>query len=462
MLSDARGLTVTAASPQAVAYLDATVASYCGLRVDTGDCLKQALGADPNLVMAHVLRGCFMMLFGKRDLVARAEKSLATGEAAMRTVGATPREAAHLAALRDWTRGDWPGAVARWEAILIDHPRDIVALKLSQYLTFYLGDSAGMRDSVSRVLHAWDETVPGYGFVLGCRAFGLEECGDYAAAERAGRRAVELNCEDVWAAHAVAHVLEMTGRPRDGIAWVDGLDREWDGINNFVFHIRWHRCLFHLELGNHDAALALYDREVRPESTDEYLDITNAAALLWRLEAAGVDVGKRWAELAARAFAHVDDHMLVFADLHYVMALAAAGDREGVERWLQSSRHYVEKAGESEAAVMEETGIALGEAAIAHRSGDWRRVVDLVLPIRGAIKRIGGSHAQRDLFEQMLVDAALKDGRVDLARALLSERLQRRPSNIWGWRHAARAAAGQGDDAAEKVAEAEVKRLLAA
>jgi hypothetical protein len=462
MLSDARGLTVTAASPEAVTHLDATVAAYCGLRVDTGDRLKQALACDPNLVMAHILRGCFMMLFGKRDLVARAEKSLETGEAAMRAVGGTPREASHLAALRAWTRGDWQGAVARWEAILIDHPRDIVAVKLAQYLTFYLGDSAGMRDSVGRVLYAWDDKVPGYGFVLGCQAFGLEECGDYAAAERAGRRAVELNREDVWAAHAVAHVLEMTGRPRDGIAWVDGLDGEWSAINNFVFHIRWHRCLFHLELGNHDAALALYDREVRAESTDEYLDITNAAALLWRLEEQGADVGGRWAELAARSLAHIDDHMLVFADLHYVMALAAAGDRATIERWLQSSRHYVESARESEAAVMQEAGIALGEAAIAHRGGEWRRVVALLLPVRAAIRRIGGSYAQRDLFEQMLIDAALRDGQVGLARALLSERLQRRPRNIWGWRHAARAAAEQGDDAATRAADAEAKRLLAA
>ncbi|MBV9523355.1 MAG: tetratricopeptide repeat protein [Alphaproteobacteria bacterium] len=461
MVSDAQGLHVTAAGPEAAAALDATVAAYCGLRSDTGDCLKRALGADPDLVMAHILKGCFMMLFGRRDFVAKAQRAAEAAEAAVARVGAEPRERAHLDALRHWARGDWRGAVSRWEAILIDHPRDLVALKLAQYGTFYRGDSEGMRDSVARILYAWDEGVPGYGFVLGSYAFGLEEAGDYAAAERVGRRAIELNPADVWAAHAVAHVMEMQGRPRDGIAWVDGLDREWSGCNNFVFHIRWHRALFHLDLEQYDRVLELYDREIRAESTEEYLDITNAVAMLWRLEQAGVDVGRRWAELAERSAPRIDDHILVFADLHYVLALAAAGDTDGVERWLRSSRGFAD-AGETQSSVMSEVGLALGEASIAHRRGEWDRVVALLAPVRPLIRMIGGSHAQRDLYHEMLIDAALRGGNLPLARALLSERTQLRPRNVWGLKHHARVAAAQGDGAAAAAAEREARRLLAA
>jgi tetratricopeptide (TPR) repeat protein len=351
--------------------------------------------------------------------------------------------------------------VMRWEATLLDHPRDLVALKLAQYGTFYMGDSAGMRASTGRVLAAWDEAIPGYGFVLGCHGFSLEEAGNYAAAERAGRRAVELNPADVWAAHAVAHVMEMQGRARDGIAWIGSLDREWDATNNFVFHIRWHRCLFYLDLERYDTVLELYDREVRRESTDEYLDITNAVALLWRLEQSGVDVGARWAELAERSATHIDDHLLVFADVHYVMALAAVGDQEGVARWLQSSRRYAAVTGETQAGVMKEAGLALGEAAIAHRRGDWPLVVDLLQGARHETSRIGGSHAQRDLYERMLVDAALRDGRPALARALLSERRKRRPDDIWGWKHTAKAAEALGDAGAAETARTEAERLLA-
>jgi tetratricopeptide (TPR) repeat protein len=459
MLNDARGLAVTAANPEAVAALDATVTAYCGMRRDTGDTLKRALAADPDFLFAHTLKGYFMMLFAKRDFVARAAQSLAAAEAAAGIVGGTARERSHLAALRDWVHGDWRGALARWEAILLDHPRDLVALRLAQYSTLYKGDSEGLRGSVARVLHAWDEGVPGYGFVLGAHAFGLEEAGDYAAAERAGRRAIEINPADVWAAHAVAHVFEMQDRQREGIAWIDGLDREWGELHNFVFHIRWHRCLYHLELAQYDRVLDLYDREIRAESTDEYLDISNAVALLWRLEQLGVAVGGRWAELAERSLARIDDHVLVFADLHYAIALAALGG-SGVEAWVQSSRAYAAK-GESQSAVMAEPGLGLAAAALAHRQGEWARAVALLLPLRPAIRRIGGSRAQRDLFEQMLIDAALRDGRFALARALLSERTRLRPRNAWAWMHTARAAAGVGDDAAAQAAREQAKRLLA-
>lgn len=461
MLSDARGLTVSAASQDAVAALDATVAAYCGMRLDTGDKLKRALAADPHFLFAHTLKGYFMMLFAKRDFVARAAQSLAAAEAAAQAVGGTPRERAHLGALRDWVGGDWRGALARWEAILLDHPRDLVAIRLAQYSLLYKGDSEGLRDSVGRVLYAWDDGVPGYGFVLGAHAFGLEEAGDYTAAERAGRRAIELNPADAWAAHAVAHVFEMQDRQREGLAWIDRLDREWGDVHNFVFHIRWHRCLYHLELAHYDRVLELYDRELRAESTDEYLDITNAVALLWRLDQLGVDVGTRWVELAERSAGRRDDHVLVFADLHYVIALATqAGD--GVEAWLQSSRRYAESGGESQSSVMAEPGLALAAAALAHRGSEWGRVVDLLLPLRSAIRRIGGSRAQRDLFEQMLIDAALKDGRFALARALLSERTLRRPRNAWGWTHTVRAAAGLGDETAALAAAETARRLLAA
>jgi tetratricopeptide (TPR) repeat protein len=460
MQHDARGLPLTAATAEAAAAFDATIAAYCGARRDTGDRLKRALAADPHMAMAHVLRGYFMMLFGKRENVRHARESLAAADAAVASVGASERERRHRAALDAWIRGHLDQSVMHWEAVLLDHPRDLLALKLAQYGTFYQGDSAGMRASTSRVLHAWDETVPGFGFVLGCHAFGLEEAGDYAAAERAGRRAIELNRADIWAAHAVAHVLEMQNRTREGVAWVDALDPEWDNTNNFVFHIRWHRCLFHLDREDYDRVLDLYDREIRAESTDEYLDITNAVALLWRLEQAGVDVGSRWAELRERSTVRSDDHLLVFADVHYAMALAT-DEANGMHAWRKSAEEFARQHGVIQADVMAGSGLALGEAALAHRRGEHIRVLELLSPLRGSIRRIGGSHAQRDLFEQMLIDSAIRLNRTELARALLSERLTLRPDNLWGWRQLAKLAQATDNQGALARAESETRRLLA-
>jgi tetratricopeptide (TPR) repeat protein len=431
-MEDLRGLSMTAASAAAVAGFDDVMAGYLGFRADVGDRLKAALALDPECPLLLCARGYFTLLLSARRLIGRAREALAAAEAAVAAHGTTPREKTHLAALGAWTDGDIDAALRGWLAILAEYPRDVLALKLAQFWQFYLGDAAAMQRTAADVLPAW-AGIPGHGYVLGLQAFGLEECGDYAAAERAGQRAVEINPADVWAIHAVAHVLEMRDEPDDGIAWIDGLTPHFDGCNNFRFHLWWHRCLFHLELGELDTVLRLYDRDVRAESTSDYLDICNAASLLWRLEEAGVDVGDRWGELARQSAARIGDHMLAFADAHFMMALAAA-DADGAERMLASLRAYA-TTGETEARVVAELGLAVCEAVLALRQGRYSRVIEHLLPLHGALARLGGSQAQRDLFEKMLIAACLADGRTDTARGLLAERLRRRPGNRWG-RHA--------------------------
>ncbi len=210
--------------------------------------------------------------------------------------------------------------------------------------------------------------------------------------------------------------------------------------------LRWHEGLFRLDLEQHAQVLELYDREIRRQSTDEYLDITNAVSLLWRLEQAGVDVGTRWRELADWARGHHRDHSLVFADLHYVMALAAIGESDA---FLASCEQFAAESG-TEATVMADVGLPLARAVLAHRRGAYDDVVDLLVPVRREFRRIGGSHAQRDLFDQLLIDAAWKGRRLDTATELLAERTTRRPRNIWAWKHYAavldaRGASGAAD-----------------
>jgi len=180
--------------------------------------------------------------------------------------------------------------------------------------------------------------------------------------------------------------------------------------------------------------LELYDREVRAESTDEYLDIANAVSLLWRLEQANVSVGDRWKELAARASSHLDDHALVFVDLHYVMALAAVGDERAVTEFIRSCERFAASGGGTEADVMADVGLRLAHAVVAHRRGAYDDAVDDLYPVRRRVRHIGASHAQRDLFDQLLIDAAWRGGRLEEARTLVAERLQWRPNNRWGQR----------------------------
>lgn len=427
---DCRSLAMTAKSQDAVDAWDTTVRSYLGMRRDTGDRLKEVFAADSDMAMAHCLKGYFMLLFSQAKLWTRGEEALKAARDAAEKRPVTDREAAHIHALGQWSAGNWTGATDTWNTILTQHPRDVLALRLAHYTHFYSGDTAAMRDSVARTQYAWDPTVPDYGFVAGCYAFALEEDGDYAHAEQRGREAVGINPADAWSVHAVAHIMEMQGRHAEGIAWLSGLEPQWQQIHNFRYHIWWHRALYHLETGDFDAVLDLYDRGVREDATEDYLDLTNAIALLWRLESEGVDVGERWTEVAERAAKYSSEQILAFIDAHYAIALARTGTRDALVK-LQVGASKAAKEKTCQGKVYQAVGVAICDGAIAYCSGDYDRAADRLAGIRYDLWKLGGSWAQRDLFVQMLIEATLKAGRTDQARAMIAERAERRPESGW-------------------------------
>lgn len=436
--SDGLGLSVTAASEEAAAAFGGTVEGYVRFTRDTGDRLKDTLTSDPDMPLAHVTKGYFMKLFGTKAMALRADRSLGTAKELSAKIAITDREQGHLSALDAWCAGNIDGAAAAWEEILLDHPTDMLALRLAHFAHFYAGEGAKMRDSVARVLPSWDKSHPLYGNLIGMYGFGLEESGDYRRGERMAREAVDIDPKDAWSVHAVAHVMEMEGRHREGIDWIQGLEPHWSSVHNFRFHVWWHRTLFHLERYEFDTVLELYDSQVASDlEADQYLDVVNAAALLWRLELYGIKVGpERWAALAELAKNHLDDHELVFVSLHYLMALLGAGRMEEAGALVEKLRAYADDEGtrdETQAKVTKKVGLALADAMTAIRTGNPSRAVSLIWPVRSDIRLIGGSHAQRDVFEEMLVDASLKGNDPRIARALLAERTTRKPHNAWSW-----------------------------
>jgi len=444
MPKDAQGLAVTMASGAAAAALDHAVAGYLGYRADAPARVKALLAADPEAPMAHVLKGAFAMLAFNSAYVpaARAAAAQAAGLAA----GATTRERAHVAALAAWAEGELDRALATWRHILSAHPHDVLAFRLHHFVAFWLGRPAEMAAAAASVRPAWSAAVPAFPAMLGCFAFAAEELGDQAQAERDGRAAVEADPADLWAAHAVAHVLEMTGREDEGIAWTEALEPHWEGANQLVHHLWWHRALFHFDRGETSAVLALYDTRFRDTASpltqshpDLYVDVQNAASTLWRLRRLGVAAGERWEELADKAEARAGDILSAFTLPHWMMALVGAGRWEAARRWLAAARAAA--AGEDQnARLVRDVALPVCEAILAQARGDAARAAALIRPVAGRMAELGGSHAQQDVLWQVLLDAAIAAGDracVQAALAWSARRFSTPPARRAGWAAAA-------------------------
>lgn len=442
MSKDRQGLTVTG-SGASVAALDRVLHDYYAWTGDILGELDGAVKADPGFALGHATMATILNLGGFRGDHPAVTAAIAAAES--RAAGTTERERAHLAVARDLAAGAMRSAARRCEAILLDHPRDALALRYATDLYYYLGDSAAIRDTVARVLPLWDEADPLFGFLLGRYAFGLEEAGELDRAFAVARRALAINPEDAWATHATAHVYEMSARQADGIRFLEETHRHWKAGKWLSVHNGWHLAVFLIEAGRGDEVPGKYDAFVRPRLKDNFiLDLIDAASLLWRLELAGIDVADRWCEVAAVAAARIGEHVLVFNDLHVACATAGAKDRAAT-RWLIESvdRFLAAGAGDTQA-IMGDVGRDLILAMDAFGNGEWRRTVDLLLPLRHRVIAIGGSHAQRDLVNETLIAAAIRGEDWKLARALLAERAARRPT-ARSWRLYGEALAHTGE-----------------
>lgn len=433
MLHDLWGAAVTTTSQAAVAALDAATLSLLSQRDETARRLAAAIAADPGVVVGHAALGVLHLGSGRRPRHADARRCLAAARAAFAQRGGTRREVALIAAL-----GAWAEAGDMWQAAdLLDEqlriaPADPLLLRLAYAIRFMLGDPVGMRLSVQHGLDATPEDAPGRAYLRGCLAFALGETGERWRAECEGRLAVAEAPDDLWGAHAVAHVMEEGGRARDGLAWLEAARPGLAGASLFGRHLFWHRALFHLHLGEGEAALRLYDAEVWQEPGTDFRDLANAASLLWRLESQGVEVGAaRWDELADEAERRVDEHCLTFADLHHAVALGAAGRRGAAARLLRGMRLRALEGSDSQAEVMGRVGLGVVRGVLAALLGDPAEAAALLRVHRNEVQALGGSNAQRDLVHRIAVDAALAAGDAEEAERALIERAVSRVAGAW-------------------------------
>lgn len=419
MIEDSFGLRTSTDNPVARESFEEATRGLAGHRPSTGAAIGRTLSADPDHVAALTLKGFANLILAREELVPVAREAMQAARNALNgRSGGTEDERVMLAALEDALDGSFSGAADRLDIGFAERPTTFLPFKIAHALRFMIGDVGGMLRASDRMLVDWRPTVGGAGFLLGCHAFGLEEHGHYDAAERIGRRAVDLEPEDAWGLHAVSHVHEMRGDVSAGIDWLEAGRPNWGRCNNFSFHMAWHLALLHLEAGDVERVLHVYDCEVRPEPTDDFRDMANAVSLLWRLEHAGVDVGDRWDEIAEIARRRRTDASLVFASLHTLLALIATGDRRGASDLLASLSDLAAGVGD-QAKVARDVGLPFAEFIMGRGDPAAASRIATALP------SIGGSNAQRDVFVLALADVAAQAGdtttllRVRMARRRL-------------------------------------------
>jgi tetratricopeptide (TPR) repeat protein len=439
MHDDARGLTTTVSDRAALEAYERALRAFQTYTGDPLAPLDEAIRLDPRFAGAYAAKALILCTVFERRFMRLALETLEAGRDALER--ATPRERALAEAARTIALGRWHEGSQRLEQVLQDHPRDILALQIAHVMDFFRGDALNLRNRVTRVLRAWDPSTPGYAYVLGMHAFGLEECNEYAAAEAAGRAAVELSGDDCWAVHAVGHVMEMQGRIGEGLAWFDETRGAWDVEGNgFAYHNAWHTALFHMDGGDYASALAVYDARFAA-GTETALARVDATALLWRLKLEGADVASRFAPVADawERGLEAEGGFYAFNDFHATLALAAAGRRDALER-VRKALARAEQEGGANAPMTRAVARGACEAAIDYCEGRYAAAAERLVAVRDVASQFGGSHAQRDLLTLTLVDAATRAGVPNLARHYLHERLVRKPGGEWGRRLAAKAA----------------------
>lgn len=417
--------SITAFRAQARRAEEAFVTAYLSHARDVPQRLSDWLVADPSNPRAPATKAILLTTLARSELGPAAIEAAGQANQLLEQHAFSLADSAFVSAARDASAGLWHEAIRALDLVSRLDPSDTLAIKMAYAIRFMLGDATGMLSSMRLALSKLPKEHPHLGFLLGCLSFALEENGDYVGAERAGMEAMMLRPDDAWGLHAVSHVHEMTGRVEDGIRWIEGHEPLIRASNNFGGHLFWHLALFHLENGEIEKALALYDREVRREQTDDFRDIANAASLLMRIELAGQDVGRRWDEIADKAEARLEDRTLIFADLHYILALMGAG-REGKALRFAHALETLPPRTYAQEQAWRLAGKEIGAGLSALLTGDAQQAHTVLTRLRRPAQLIGGSHAQRDILEQLTIEAGIRAGAHASVRRDLKARLAAR------------------------------------
>jgi tetratricopeptide (TPR) repeat protein len=423
MAQDLLGNEVTTTTATTLAGVDDFVLGFLAYEKKAGNVLGAA-DTDADSVAANVYAGFSWMFLEAAGARRKASHYLRRAQAA--AGGANARERMLIAQLEAWIAGDIPRVQAIGDEIVARWPTDLASVKLHQYFSFNRGDAVAMLRVAEAALPANADNP----HVHGMLAFGYEQMHRIPEAEAAARKALSIKTKEPWAQHALAHVMLSSGRTREGVEFLEEASRTWVDLNSFMYtHNWWHKALFYISLGDNQAVFDAYDKHVWGIEPDYSQDQVGAVSLLARMEVAGLDVGGRWEDVAERMKGRARDTLQPFLTLQYLYGLARA-ERAEAGTLMQVVEDRAAGATGFDATVWREVALPAARGMIAHARGDYAAAAKWLSVANPRLQEIGGSHAQRDLFGQLLLDAYIKTGNWAVAHRMLEMRRTWDPDGV--------------------------------
>lgn len=384
--------------------------------------LKAVLDTDPEFGVAHAIAGVVSACLRVPDFDPGAE--IAAAEAAAAEHG-WERSFIQTAAAAV-ARGPLWASVEDWFAHHSRHPTDVNALIFGRVGAAWSADANRIGEVEQRV----EQTHVAVGddpAVLGFRGMGSQERGDLDAAERFASLALELDPTSSAGAHPMAHVFFERGDHARGAAWLDVWLPTTDPAGGFTAHLHWHHALHCLAIGDTDQALNTYvDRLCGPSQTV----LPDRSSMLWRLQLHGVvdqSEDPSDVDFADMLSSSVDFIPFTFVGVHVALGLATHGD-------VLALRRFAATAARSEAPGASTLVQPIALALAQRIDGAFGPAADRLVAIEPHFPLLGGSHAQREVFEDTLIDTLIRAGRTEDASRRLQLRLERRPSALdQGW-----------------------------
>ena len=444
-IKDRYGMTLSTNSPDAADRWQEGIDLLLAQAYGAEEKLQEAIDLDEGFAVAH---GCLAFLHMTRARPDQARESVKRGLDLVD--GITDRERRHIEAVSLWANGKGPDALGLVKEHLAEYPRDAVLHRLAQRL--YMLGCSGAGDPVfpPALLALMNQVAPHCGddwAFLGQYAFAHHEMGLLDQALSLAERSLELHPGNAVAAHSVTHSYFEWGDAATGGDFLGNWLEGFDPRAHYYTHLSWHQALFELALGRYQEALQLYEDWIRPTAVAKNISgLSDCASLMWRLQIYGKEAPPMpWDEVKEQAAPAATSPGAAFRDAHAALAFAASGDRELMDGMLERLSANAEKGN----VFAKEVILPLARGIDAFAQEDYATAVEYLEPVFPQLTRIGGSHAQREVFEDTVLEAYLRAERFDQAEEMLRERLSRRETprdTFW----LGRVMAGKGESAAAK------------